>query len=54
MKVGDKVRLKSNGQIGTILFVPRDRALRDCVVVTFRPCSDGQTLLRSSLEVVEE
>jgi hypothetical protein len=54
VKAGDKVRLKRTGEVGTILFIPRDRVLRDCVVVTFRPASDGLTLLRSSLELVKE
>ena len=52
VKAGDKVRSKTSGEVGTILFIPRERELRDCVVVTFRPQSDGLTLLRSSLELV--
>jgi hypothetical protein len=45
-KVGDKVRNASSGSIGVVTHIPKERELRDCVVVQFRPCSDGQCILR--------
>lgn len=50
-KVGEKVT--HNGEPGIVMHIPRERELRDCVVVQFKGHGDGLTLLKSSLKKTE-
>ena len=48
-KVGERVRNKTSGEVGTIMIVQLV-GMRDCVVVQYRPCSDGLCTLKTNLE----
>lgn len=51
IKVGDRVRLSSSDDIGTVIGIPREPQLADCVLVQWRT---GEPLLakRASLEIL--
>lgn len=52
-KIGDKVRVKYNDNIGIVTHTNLS-GISDCVVVQFKPGSDGYTIPKSQLEKVNE